>query len=64
MQSLSTALRTAAIVLGIAALASLFNRMLADSGLRFWLLMKQQTLPGVLGAVSALEYLTLSLIHS
>jgi membrane protease YdiL (CAAX protease family) len=61
MQSLSTALRTAAIVLGIAALASLFNRMLADSGLRFWLLMKQQTLPGVLGAVSALEYLTYGL---
>jgi hypothetical protein len=58
MQTLSTAIRATALVLGIAALASLMNRMVADSGLHFWLLMKQQTLPGALWGVSAAEHLT------
>jgi len=62
MQTLSTAIRAAVLVLGIAALASLANRLVAESGLRFWLLMHQQTTPGALWAVSALEHLTYGLL--
>ncbi len=61
MQSLSIAFRATALVLGIAALATWFNRLMADSGLRIWLLMKQQTLPGALWGVSAIESLTYGL---
>lgn len=61
MQSLSTAVRAAVIVLGIAALAALINRLVADSGLRLWLLMKQQSLPGSLWAASAVEHFTYAL---
>lgn len=58
MQTISTAFRATVIVLGIAALASVLNKQVADSGLRFWLLMKQQALPGALWGVSAVEHLT------
>lgn len=58
MQSGSTAIRAAVLVLGIVALAALISRMAFDSGLRFWLLMQQQWLPGALWGVSAVEHLT------
>ncbi len=58
MQALSVAVRTITIVLGIAALASLLNKMVADSGLKVWMLMQQQTLPGALWGVSAIDNLT------
>jgi hypothetical protein len=43
MQQFSVAVRAIVIVLGIAAIAGLANRMIADSGLQTWFLMRQQS---------------------
>ena len=57
MQSLSLVVRAAVIVLGVAAVASLANRMMADSGMQMWFLMRQQSLPGALWMASAFQNL-------
>lgn len=62
MQSLSTAIRAIVIVLGIAAVASLANRLIADSGLQTWFLMRQQFMPGALLLASAVQYLAYGLV--
>jgi membrane protease YdiL (CAAX protease family) len=61
MTSLATAIRAAVLVLGIAALASLANRVVADSGLQMWFLMRQQSLPGGLLLASAVQNLAYGL---
>jgi membrane protease YdiL (CAAX protease family) len=62
MQTVSIAIRTTLIVIGIAAIATLANRMVADSGARLWLLMNQQSMPGALWAVSAIEHFTYGIV--
>jgi hypothetical protein len=57
MQGIATAIRAIVIVLGIAAFAALANRLLAESGLQHWLLMRQQTMPGALWLASAAQHL-------
>ncbi len=55
------ALRTAALVLGVAALATLINKLVANSGLREWLLLNQLSVPGALYAVEAVATFTYGL---
>ena len=55
MQSLAIVIRAAIIVFGIAAVAALANRLISDSGLQMWFLMRQQTLPGALWMASAVQ---------
>jgi Type II CAAX prenyl endopeptidase Rce1-like len=57
MQSLAIVIRAAIIVFGIAAVAALANRLMSDSGLQMWFLMRQQTLPGALWMASAVQNL-------
>jgi membrane protease YdiL (CAAX protease family) len=52
------ALRTAALVFGVAALATLINRLVANSGLREWLLLNQLSIPGALYTVEAVATFT------
>jgi Type II CAAX prenyl endopeptidase Rce1-like len=58
---ITVAVRAVVLVFGIAAIATLLNRVVSDSGLRMWLLMNQQSLPGSLWAMSAIEHLTYGL---
>jgi Type II CAAX prenyl endopeptidase Rce1-like len=58
LQYIISAVRAATVVFGIAALASLLNRMMANSGLREFLLMKQLSIPGSLTLVNGLESFT------
>jgi membrane protease YdiL (CAAX protease family) len=58
MYSLHIALRAAALVVGITAIAVLIDRAVAGSGLSQVLLMRQQTLPGALYLLSAINALT------
>jgi membrane protease YdiL (CAAX protease family) len=62
MQSISTAIRAIVIVLGIAAVAGLANRLIADSGLQMWFLMRQRSMPGALLLASAVQNLAYGLV--
>jgi hypothetical protein len=56
---LLVAVRAAVLIVGIAAVAAFLDRAVANSGLAQALLMRQQTLPGalhILGAVNTLTY--------
>jgi membrane protease YdiL (CAAX protease family) len=62
MQKISAAVRAIVIVLGIAAIAGLANRLIADSGLQTWFLMRQQSLPGALLMASAVQNMAYGLV--
>jgi membrane protease YdiL (CAAX protease family) len=55
VQNLIRAIRAATAVFGIAAIASLINRVIANSGLRDFLILHQLSIPGSLFFVHALE---------
>jgi hypothetical protein len=58
MQNIICSVRAATIVFGIAALAALLNLMLANSGLRAFLILHQLSIPGSLLLVHAMESFT------
>ena len=59
---LMIAIRAFVIVLGITALASLINKLLANSGLRMWLLLNQQDIPLALWLASLVEHLAYGIL--
>jgi membrane protease YdiL (CAAX protease family) len=55
VQNIIRSVRAATIVFGIAALASLFSRLIANSGLRELLILHQLSIPGSLIFLSAMD---------
>jgi hypothetical protein len=55
MQNIIRAARAAAVVFGIAALALLFNRLIANSGLREYFILHQLNIPGSLVFIATLD---------
>jgi hypothetical protein len=58
LQAITTAMRVAALVFGISALAALANRGVANSGITQWLLMHQQGMPGAVFVASVIGTFT------